>query len=77
MKKCELCEDEEATGIAGSISRGWVLTGYCNNEGPYFYSIEKERIDDEKKLKEWIDHLSKKNWFNISEFMACYGRLFK
>lgn len=77
MKKCELCEDEEATGMAGSISRGWILSGPCNMEGPYFYYLNKEDLDNDKKFKEWIDHLSKKNWFNISEFMACYRRLFK
>lgn len=77
MRKCELCEDEEAVGIAGSISHGWILSGRCNTEGPYFYCLNKEDLDTDKKLKEWMDHLSDKNWFNISEFMSAYGRLFK
>ena len=76
MKKCELCGQDKADSIAANREGTWKVVCPCSDNSPYFYWIMKKDLKTKEQLDTWLKHLTQKTWFDKSQFMWAYRRLF-
>ena len=65
--KCEVCNKEKAEYITAEIEDGtWYFECKdCESARSYWIGLD----DFRKNFDEWVDHLSRKNWFNYRRFV--------
>jgi len=70
--KCAICGEREAEFIVATEGKDrWQLEcKECDSSG-YWISIDDYLANKDH----WINHLSRKNWFNLSLFMAAVDDL--
>jgi len=77
---CEVCGLHEATSISYFRRNnfceieGWKLACGCTSETENYYIYLDDYFKSEESKRNWIEHLTEKRWFNLSNFMQAVKR---